>query len=71
MKDEETILDEATDNLKAAAQRIRATRNSLWAGSLDEHPDYKDLSQRLSSALAMTEAAYMEARRRGKQGNNR
>jgi hypothetical protein len=64
VSDEEAILDEAKDNLMEAAQRIRATQNRLWSAGLDEHPNYRNLSQRISSALAMTEAAFLEARRR-------
>jgi hypothetical protein len=48
MADEDTVLEEAMDNLKEAGQRIRATHSLM----------------RLSTALAMTEAAYLEARRR-------
>ncbi len=63
-EDEAAILDEATDNLREAAQRIRATRNRLWSAGLEQDPNYRDLSQRVGMALAMTEAAYVEARRR-------
>ena len=62
--DEEPILEEAMDNLKEAAQRIRATQNRVRASGLVDHPDYGELSYRLSAALAMTEAAFVEARRR-------
>jgi hypothetical protein len=48
LSDEDTILEEAMDNLKEAGQRIRATQSLT----------------RLSAALVMTEAAYLEARRR-------
>jgi hypothetical protein len=64
VSDEEAILDEAKDNLMEAAQRIRATQNRLWSAGLDEHLNYRNLSHRVSSALAMTEAAFFEARRR-------
>jgi hypothetical protein len=63
-EDQAAILDEATDNLKEAAQRIRATHNRLWSAGLEQHPNYRDLSQRVGMALAMTEAAYVESRRR-------
>jgi hypothetical protein len=36
--EEETILDEATDNLLEALQRIKATRNRLWSTSMEDHP---------------------------------
>ena len=35
---------------------------------LEERVNYRDLAHRVRSALAMTEAAYLEARRRSKQG---
>ncbi len=70
-KDEAAILEEATDNLKEAAQRIRATRNRLWSAGLEQHSNYRDLSQRVGMALAMTEAAYVEARRRLGRANGR
>ncbi len=63
-EDEAANLEEATNNLKEAAQRIRSTRNRLWSAGLEQNPNYRDLSQRVGMALAMTEAAYVEARRR-------
>ena len=66
--EEEAILDEAMDNLKEAAQRIRATQHVLRASGLVDHPDYGELSYRLSAALAMTEAAFVEVRRREGRG---
>ena len=71
MTDEEAILDEAKDSLEEAAQRIRATRNRLWSVGLEDHPNPRDLTHRVMTALAMTEAAYIEARRRSEQGSNR
>ena len=67
MSEEEPILDEAMDNLKEAAQRIRATQNRLRASGLVEQRNCAELSYRLSAALAMTEAAFVEARRRVEQ----
>jgi hypothetical protein len=66
--DEEAILDEATETIGKATQRLRAIRNRLWATRLEERVNYRDLAHRVHSALAMTEAAYLEARRRSKQG---
>jgi hypothetical protein len=72
VKDEVVLLDEAMDNLREATQRIRAAQNRLWSTSLDEHPNYRDLTHRVMMALAMTEAAFVEARRRSsEQGSNR
>ena len=68
MTDEEVILDEAMDNLREATQRIRATCNRLWSADLDDHPNYRDLTHRVMTALAMTEATYVEARRRSERG---
>jgi hypothetical protein len=65
MADEDTVLEEAMDNLKEAGQRIRATQNLMRSqGKLDD-ADYPELDLRLSTSLEMVEAAYMEARRRG------
>ena len=64
MADEDTVLEEARDNLKEAGQRIRACeRMRLWVG-MTNGENHRDLLTRLSTALAMTEAAYLEARRR-------
>jgi hypothetical protein len=61
--DEDTILDEAMDNLKEAGQRIRATQSLMRSQGMTDGENYRDLLTRLSTALAMTEAAYVEARR--------
>jgi hypothetical protein len=66
--DEETILDEAIENLTEATQRLRAIRNLLWANGGEDRVSYRDFAHRVSSALAMSEAAYLEARRRSKRG---
>jgi hypothetical protein len=55
--DEEVILDEVMETLKEATQRLRATRNRLWATGIENRSNYRDLAHRVSSALAMTEAA--------------
>jgi hypothetical protein len=64
MAEEDTVLEEAMDNLREAGQRIRATQNLMRARGLTDGENYRDLLTRLSTALAMTEAAYLEARRR-------
>jgi hypothetical protein len=61
---EEPILEEAMDNLREASQRIRATENRMLAAGMPEQPSYRNLFVRVSGALAMTEAALLEARRR-------
>jgi hypothetical protein len=65
--DEEAIIEEAIDNLMEVAQRIRATQNRLWSASLGDHSNYRNLCHRISSALAMTEAAFFEARRKSER----
>ena len=65
MADEDTVLEEAMDNLKEAGQRIRATQSLMRSeGKLDD-ADYRELDLRLSTSLALVEAACMESRRRG------
>jgi hypothetical protein len=64
MADEDTVLEEVMDNLKEAGQRIRATLSLMRSESMTDGENYRDLLTRLSMALAMTEAAYLEARRR-------
>jgi hypothetical protein len=51
-------------NLKEAEQHIRATQSLMRSEGMTEGEDYRDLLTRLFAALAMTEAAYLEARRR-------
>jgi predicted RNase H-like HicB family nuclease len=64
MADEDTVLEEAMGNLKEAGQRIRATQSLMRSEGMMEGEDYRDLRTRLSTALAMTETAYLETRRR-------
>jgi hypothetical protein len=64
MADEDTVLEEAMENLKEAGQRIRATQNLMSSQGMTDGEDYRDLLTRLSTALAKTEAAYLVARRR-------
>jgi len=64
MADEDTSLEEAMDSLKEARQRIRATQSLMRSQGLTDGENYRDLLTHLSTALAMTEAAYLEARRR-------
>lgn len=61
---DDSVLDEIQDNTKEAGQRLRASLNLMRSqGTLDD-ANYRELTTRLSTALAMTEAAYLEARRR-------
>ncbi len=61
---EERILEEALDNLREATQRLRATENRMLAAGMPDRPRHRALFVRVSAALAMTEAAFVEARRR-------
>jgi hypothetical protein len=60
MADEDTIFEEATDNLKEAGQRIRATQSLMRSEGMIDDGDYRDLVSCLRTSLAMVEAAYME-----------
>jgi hypothetical protein len=63
MVDENTVLEEAMDNLKEAGQRIRATQSLMRSEGMTDGENHRDLLTRLSTALAITEAAYLEMRR--------
>jgi hypothetical protein len=63
-RDEDTILLEAMNDLKEVGQRIRATQSLMRAQGMTDGENHRDHLTRLSTALAMTEAAYLEARRR-------
>jgi hypothetical protein len=52
------------DNLKEAGQRIRATQSLMRSEGMTDGENYRDLLTRLSTAFAMTEAAYLETRHR-------
>ena len=64
MADENTVLEDAMDNLKEVGMRIRATQSLMRSQRMTDGENHRDLLTRLSTALAMTEAAYLEARRR-------
>jgi hypothetical protein len=53
------------DNLKEAGQRIRATQSLMRSQGMIDDGDYRELTLCLRTCLAMVEAAYMEAPRRG------
>ena len=61
---DDPILDEVQDNIREARQRLRASLNLLRSRGMLDDGNYRELTTRLSTALAMTEAAYLEARRR-------
>jgi hypothetical protein len=64
MAGEDSVFKEAMDNLKEAGQRIRATQSLMRSQGMTDGENYRDLLTRLSTALAMTEAAYLEVKRR-------
>ena len=64
MANQDTVLEEAMEYLKEAGQRIRATQSLMRSEGMTEGENHRDLLTRLSTALAMTEAAYLEAKRR-------
>jgi hypothetical protein len=64
MANDDTVLEEAMGNLKEAGQRIRATQSLMRSRGMTDGENHRDLLPRRSTALAMTEAAYLEARRR-------
>jgi hypothetical protein len=55
MADENSVFEEAMDNLKEAGQRIRATQALMRAHGMTDGENYRDLLTRLSTAFAMTE----------------
>jgi hypothetical protein len=59
-----TASSKTMDNLKEAGQRIRATQSLRRSEGMTDGENHRDLLTCLSAALAMTEAAYLEARRR-------
>jgi hypothetical protein len=65
---DDAVLDEIQDNTKEAGLRLRlrlrASLTLLRSQGMIDDADYRELALRLSTSLAMVEAAYMEARRR-------
>jgi hypothetical protein len=61
---EDTVLEEAMEYLKEAGGRIRATQSLMRSEGMTDGENHRDLLTRLSTTLGMTEAAYLEARRR-------
>ena len=61
---DDSVLDEIQDNARETGQRLRASLNLLRSQGLLNDGNYRELITRLSTALGMTEAAYLEARRR-------
>jgi hypothetical protein len=49
MADEDTVLEEAMENLKEAGQRIRATQSLMRSQGMTDGENYRDLLTCLSS----------------------
>jgi hypothetical protein len=62
---DDSVLDEIRDNTKEAELRLRASLTLLHSQGMIDDGDYRELSLCLRTSLAMVEAAYMEARKRG------
>jgi hypothetical protein len=62
---DDAVLDEILDNTKEAGLRLRASLSLLRSQGMLDDADYRELTLCLRTSLAMVEAAYMEARRRG------
>jgi hypothetical protein len=62
---DDAVLDEIQDNTKEAELRLRASLTLLHSQGMIDDGDYRELSLCLRTSLAMVEAAYMEARKRG------
>jgi hypothetical protein len=52
MANEDTVLEEAMDNLKEAGQRIRAPQSLMRSEGMIDDADYRELVSRLSTSLA-------------------
>jgi hypothetical protein len=62
---EDAILDEIQENTKEAGLRLRASLTLLHSQDMIDDGDCRELVSCLRTSLAMVEAAYMEARKRG------
>ena len=62
---EDAILEEIQENTKEAGLRLRASLTILHSKGMIDDADYRELTLCLRTSLAMVEAAYIEARRRG------
>jgi len=62
---DDAVLDEIQDNAKEAGLRLRASLTLLHSQGMIDDGDYRELALCLRTSLAMVEAAYMEARKRG------
>jgi hypothetical protein len=61
---DDSVLDEIQDNTREVGQRRRASLNLMRSQGVLDDSDFRELVTRLSTTLALTEVAYLEARRR-------
>ena len=62
---DDAMLDEIQEYTKEAELRLRASLSLLHSQGMIDDGDYRELALCLRTSLALVEAAYMEARRRG------
>ena len=58
-------MDDIQENTEEAGLRLRASLTLLHSQGMIDDGDYRELALCLRTSLAMVEAAYMEARKRG------
>ena len=62
---DDAVLDEIQEYTKEAELRLRASLSLLHSQGMIDDGNYRELASCLRTSLAMVEATYMEARRRG------
>jgi len=62
---DDVILEKIQDDTREAGLRLRASLTLLHSQGMMDDADYRELALCLRTSLAMVEAAYMEARKRG------
>jgi hypothetical protein len=62
---DDAILEKIQDDTSEAGLRLRASLTLLHSQGMMDEADYRELASCLRTSLAMVEAAYMEARKRG------
>jgi len=69
MADEDTVLEEAMDNLKEAGQRIKATQSLMRSVGMTDGENYRDLLTRLSATpgLKVCRLGHGERRREARE----
>lgn len=61
---DDSVLDEIQDNTREVGQRRRASLNLMRSQGMLDDSEFRELVTRLNTTLALTEVAYLEARRR-------